>query len=114
MVDRSTASAPQFGFKPRPAPLGYRFVFLDEAFHRQLSKIRQRPSQMLVAPIPPSKPLQAFGNRGSKSHADLAGGIARDDGIGRHILGNDCSGRNDRAVPDISPRQHDRAMSDPD
>src|SRR5262252_2150194 len=113
MVDRSTASAPQFGFKPRPAPLGYRFVFLDEAFYRQLSKIRQRPSQMLMAPIPPSKPLQAFGNRGSKSQADLAGGIARHYGIGRNILGNDCPGRNDRPVPDISTWQDDRAMTDP-
>ena len=57
-----------------------------------------------------SRSAMASGNRRLIDRA----GLPADDGVGRHVLGDDGAGRDHGAGADAAARQHDRAMPDPD
>ncbi len=79
-----------------------------------LREIGQRPAQRFMAPVPPGQLRQPAGHLFGKPPPDRPRRIARDDGVGRHVLGDDGAGCDHGAGADAAARQHDGAMPDPD
>jgi hypothetical protein len=57
---------------------------------------------------------QPVGNGFRKPPLDDARRIAGDDGVGRHLLGDDGACRDHRAGADSAARQHNGAVANPD
>ena len=70
-------------------------VFLEESLNRQAAEIGQRGAEQIVAPIPPSKALQALGNLRWEARAQRGGGEAGHDHVGGNVFGDDRAAGND-------------------
>ena len=88
--------------------------FCEKVLDSELAEIGQGPAQRLMVPVPPRELRQPVGHRFGKPPPDRPRRIARDDGVGRDVLGDDGAGRDHRAGADRCGRQHDGAVADPD
>lgn len=71
-------------------------------------------ADLLHGPVPPAQLQQPLDGRRIETLADLPGGDAADDGVGRHILRDDRTRRDHSPVADLHARHDDRLVADPD
>ena len=89
-------------------------VFGEKILDREFAEIRQCSPQRFVIPVPPRKLRKPADDILGKPALDRSRRIARDDGVGRNILGDDGAGGDHRAGADAAAGQHDGAVPDPD